>query len=237
MKKASHLKIRVDMGVFLFILTGCTASMMWSQTEQRKSLVINGKEAMNGVIVIQGKTYVDVDTFARLTNGSVSYQGNHVILNLPQSTGHSLAPNPTPNQPTDTNALSREFIKSGIEEINLLREWASPVANAIQNGYPITDNWVAAYQGNATNGLHLASANMSTAADRDAYQLLANEFEAVREWSTNLVEARKSMNAAHYATSPGALAADPLSQKITKCGHFLSSMFASGSYQDDGSCH
>jgi hypothetical protein len=211
--------------------------MLWAQTQQSKSIVINGRSAKNGVIMTEGKTYVDVDTLARLTNGSVSYQGNNVVLNLPELARHSVAADPIPNQQQNTTALSREFMKAGIEEINLLREWASPVANAIQNGYPIAENWVTAYKGNAANGLHLASANVSTSADRDAYELLANEFEAVSQWSASLLEARKSMNAAQYAASPDALKADPLSQKITTCGHFLSSMLASGSYQDDGSCH
>lgn len=221
---------------WLLLLTGCAVSMMWSQTDQHRALVINGHTAKTGVMVIQGKTYVDLDTLARLTHGSVSYQGNDVVLTLPQSAGTPVPQEAIQYEPPSP-ALSREFMKAGIEEINLLREWASPVANAIRNGYPIAENWVSTYQSNATNGLHLASVAASTPADRDAYQLLAKEFETVNEWSNKLVEARKSMNAAHYATSPSALEADPLSQQIINCAHFLASMLASGSYQDDPSCH
>ena len=60
---------------------------------------------------------------------------------------------------------------------------------------------------------------------------------AVRQWSDKLVEARKSMNTGQYAMSASALRDDPLSQKIVACGRFLAPMLASGTIQDDPSCH
>jgi hypothetical protein len=210
------------------------ATTMFAQvTQQNRTLVINGQAGEAVVVVITGKTYVDLDTLAHIANGSLDYQGNRIALTLPA--GHA-TPGPGATDQPDAFAFSREFMKAGIEEINLLREWASPLANAIQNGYPVTDNWVASYRGKASNGLHLASASVSTNADQQGYELLAKEFEMVSEWSTKLVEARKSMNAAKYSTSPDALATDPLSQKIIACGHFLASMLASGNFQDNGSC-
>ena len=77
----------------------------------------------------------------------------------------------------------------------------------------------------------------TTDADRHALQLLTNEFDAVRQWSDKLVEARKSMNTGQYAMSASALRDDPLSQKIVACGRFLAPMLASGNIQDDPSCH
>lgn len=124
-----------------------------------------------------------------------------------------------------------------METIALMREWASPLAYAIQNGYPVTENWVANYREQAAHGLRLASVAATTDADRGALQLLTNEFEAVREWSNKLVEARKSMNTGQYSVSANALRDDPLSQKIVACGRFLAPMLASGNIQDDPSCH
>ena len=118
-----------------------------------------------------------------------------------------------------------------------MREWASPLAYAIQNGYPITEQWVAGYRESAANGVRMATVAASTSDDRNALQLLSNEFESVREWSNKLVEARKSLNTANYSMSESALRDDPLSQKIVTCGHFLASMLGSGSYQDNPSCH
>jgi len=135
------------------------------------------------------------------------------------------------------NTLSREFVRAGIEEISRLREWATPLATAIQNGYPITEESVVPYQHKAEDGLRAATASMSSDADRNALQLLTNEFEAVSQWSTHLVDARKSMSAGNYAVSEDALRNDPLSQKIITCAHFLGPMLASGTFQDDTSCH
>lgn len=95
-----------------------------------------------------------------------------------------------------------------------MREWASPSAYAIQNGHPITEQWISGYRDQAAHGLKLASVAAKTAADRNALQLLTNEFEAVRAWSNKLVEARKTMDTARYVMSETALKEDPLSQKI-----------------------
>jgi hypothetical protein len=127
-------------------------------------------------------------------------------------------------------------MKAGIEEMTLLREWASPLANAIENGFPINDQWVSRYRANAGNGLRLASVAVATPADKNALELLSNEFQFVDQWSKQLLEAHKSMDTAKYAMSKDALKDEPQSQKIIACGHFLESMLASGTFQDDGSC-
>jgi hypothetical protein len=122
-------------------------------------------------------------------------------------------------------------MRAGIEAIALMREWARPLAYAIQNGYPVTEHWVAGYREQAAHGLRLASVAATADADRSAFQLLNNEFEAVREWSNKLVEAHKTMNAGQYSVSANALRDDPLSQKIVACGRFLAPMLASGNIQ------
>jgi hypothetical protein len=208
----------------------------WAQAKQQSETVeINGQTGQAAVIHVDGRTYVDLETLARIAKGSVSFKANRVVLNLPPSsagTSASVAP------PTQADArLSRDFMRAGMETIALMREWASPLANAIQNGYPVTENWVANYREQAAHGLRLASVAATTDADRGALQLLTNEFEAVREWSNKLLEARKSMNAGQYSVSANALRDDPLSQKIVACGRFLAPMLASGNIQDDPSCH
>ena len=118
-----------------------------------------------------------------------------------------------------------------------MREWASTLAYAIQNGYPITEHGAANSREQAAQDLRLAAAAVSTESDRNALQLLTNEFEAVREWSNKLVQEHKAMNTAKYAISTNALQNDPASQKIITCGHFLAAMLGSGSFTDDPSCH
>ena len=63
------------------------------------SLTVSGQQGTAKVVQVQGRNYVDVDGLARITNGSVSFQGNQIVLTLPgagtgqpassQSTGFS----------------------------------------------------------------------------------------------------------------------------------------------------
>lgn len=213
-----------------------SASMFGQLKQQSRTLTINGQSGEAAVVQLDGRLYVDLGTLASIANGSVAFQGDRIVVKLPSASANE----PTVARPPDHAAdsgFSREFMRAGIEEIGLMREWASPLAYAIQNGYPVTEQWVAGYREQAANGLRLASVAATTDADRSALQLLTNEFEAVKDWSNKLVEARKSMDAAKYAMSTSELQNDPLSQKIVTCGRFLGPMLASGQFQDDPSCH
>ena len=127
-------------------------------------------------------------------------------------------------------------MKAGIEEIASLREWATTLASAIRGGYGVTDQWVNGYRDQASQSLQLAAAAASTDGDRNAAQLLHHVFDMVQRWSDRLVAAKKSMDTAKYTTSPNALRDDPLSQQLITCGHFVTQMLGSATFQDDGSC-
>ncbi len=214
-----------------------TSGMAFAQVEHRsRTLVVNGHSGQAAVIQENGRTYVDLAALAQIANGSLSLNANRIVLTLPSATVSTPTSVESPS-PADTSGLSRDFMKAGIEEIALMREWGSPVGNAVQNGYPIKEEWVTRYREQAASGLRLASVAASTNADRNALQLLSNEFEGVRDWSNKLVEAQKSMDMAKYSMSENALRNDPQSQKLITCWRFLASMLGSGSFQDDSSCH
>src|SRR5215475_6239632 len=211
-------------------------SHLLAQTDQRvNALEINGRAGRAEVIQKNGRPYVDLRSLVEMTGGSVSFRSGVIVLTLPLANSESHAPavpEATETSSRDDNALSRDFTRAGIEAIATMREWASTLAYAIENNYQVTEDWVAKYREQAQHNLRLASSASSTAADRNGLQLLTNEFEAVRTWSDKLVQARMSMDTAKYATSPGALRNEELSQKIIACGHFLASMFGSSSYKD-----
>jgi hypothetical protein len=216
----------------LFVPAECLAQA----ERQTTTLVVNGQTGQTEVLQINGRTYVDLKALSDIANGSVGFTRDRIILTVPQSnSGASSATAPPPQD--DSSTLSRDFMKAGIESIAAMREWASPLASAIQNGYPVTESWVANYRDKAAQSIDLASAAATTDADRSALQLLNNEFASVREWSNNLLKAKESMDTGEYATSADALRNTPQSQKIIACGHFLASMLGSGHFQDDSSCH
>ena len=222
---------------FLLVVTPLLCSSgAWGQVEQKThTMVVNGQKGTASAVQIDGRTYVDLGTLAHIARGSLDFRGGQIILTVP---GSKKTPSHEPTtERSGESGFSRNFATAAIEEIGLLREWASPLANAIQNALPVNDTWVAGYREKAADGLRVASLSVSTAADRNALQLLANEFESVQQWSNELVEMRKSMGAAKYALSPTALREEPTSQKIILCAHLLATMLTSGTFRDDPSCH
>ena len=211
-----------------------------TRQHQSRTLVVDGWPGQATVAEIDGRPYVEISGLAEITHGSLSFTADRIVLSLPRS---SMTPPPAepPKESTDSQAhaagFSREFMRAGIEEIATIREWANTLTYAIENSYHITDEWAANYQEQAAHDLRLASAAASTEADRNALQLLTHEFETVRDWSNKLVQERKSMETAKYALSENALRDDPVSRKIVTCGHFLATMFGSGSFEDNPSCH
>jgi len=220
----------------------CTAMVLtlWASSvaqmkEANKTVVINGKSAEVVALEVKGRTYVDLETLARVAQGSVAFRGNQVALTIPA--GASPSPEISRAERVSPPGLSRDFIVSGIDTIAKMRDWATTLAFAIQHGYGVTESWVADYQQQAAQSLNLTSAAVSTDSDRKALQLLSNEFNAVQQWSNELVRAKATMDTAKYAMSPNALRDEPLSQKIITCGRFLGAMLGSAEFKDDGSCH
>ena len=67
----------VLMLVALMVLPG----LSWSQdAQQNLTLVVTGQPGQIPIVQMNGQSYVDVDALARLTNSSVSFKGNQVIL-------------------------------------------------------------------------------------------------------------------------------------------------------------
>lgn len=220
----------------ILILTMIVSGNAYAQTKpQVVTVVINGQSGKAAMISIEGRGYVDLAALVRIANGTLDFQTKQIVLAFPQSGGNAPA-TVSPDQ-TDQSSMSHDFMKAGVEAITLMREWGSPLVYAIENGYNVTDNWVAGYRDKAADGLRIASLAAKTSADRNALQLLTNEFEALRDWSNKLVQAHKKMDVGKYALSRGALKNEPESQKIITCGHFLALMLAGGSFQDDASCH
>lgn len=97
----------------------------------------------------------------------------------------------------------------------------------------MTAGVVAPYRAQATTNLRLVSTALSTDSDRNAYQLLSNEFQNMVKLTDKYVAARANMN----YISPDALQKDDLNRRFVACGHSLGAMAASGQFVDDGSCN
>jgi hypothetical protein len=196
--------------------------------EEARIFVVNGQAGQAAIVRLQGKSYVELEALARLTHGSLSFNGNQATLTLPGTPGNG------PAKGVATNSeFSKDFLRAGIEEMAVIREWRTALTNAVQRGIPVTDDWITLYRSPAITDLRLASVAAATDSDRNAYQLISNEFDNMKKLSDRFVAAHASLN----YTSPDALKDDPLDQQVLNCARSLAAMAASGQYVDDGSCH
>jgi len=225
------------MSVMVLVQPGFAVSQ---SGQQSATLTVNGFSGEAPVIQASGRSYVDVEALARITNGSIRFNGSQILLTLPAPVrGARMTVPPArqvgaaPAAPAAPAGFSKDFLRAGIEAMAEVREWRSALESAVQYGFPPGDNWISRYSGAAATGISLASAAVSTDDDRQGFQLLQNEFNNMQSLSNKILSARKNMN----YMAPDALQSDPLAQKITACGHALGAMAAAGRFQDNDACH
>jgi len=211
-----------------------SAVMALAQTQvPRETLSVQGYQGQATVIRNHGRVFVDAQDLAQITNGSLSFEENSIILTLPDGSSS--------NDEAKTSGFSRPFMKAAIEAMASIREWGRMLQVVVQNGYPVgnttSGTTIVAFQGRAADSVALASAAASTDSDYRGLELLQNELNNVQSWSDGYVKARSSLSAADITMSGSKLDNDSDVQKIIHCGQFLAQMFASGSFQDDAVCH
>jgi hypothetical protein len=210
----------------------------WSQNaNQSRTLIINGQSTQVAVLQVNGRPYVDLAALASAVNGSLISDGSQIALSVPVGSATSAPPvaaaqPASPAAPASNPGFSRGFLNAGIEAAATIREWHTALASAIQNGIPVTAGILAPYRDQATTNLRLVSTALSTDSDRNAYQLLSNEFQNMAKLADKYVAKRGNLS----YIAPDALQNDSLNQRFVACGHSLGAMAASGQFVDDGSC-
>ena len=152
-------KTLLNVGGLLALLT-LTTLVVAQAAQQNVRLLVHGLPGEMAVLQVNSRSYVDVEALARFIGGSVAFKGSEITLTLPSSSPSTSAETDGASRPASP-AFSREFMKAGIEEMSVIREWRSALVNAVQNGYPVTDVFVAGYQGQASTSLRLASVAIS----------------------------------------------------------------------------
>lgn len=214
-----------------------SAVMVLAQSEsQRETLSVQGYQGEARVIRNHGRIFVDVEELARITRGSLSFEEGRITLTLALTE----ASEPTRDM-AEKSGFSPTFMKAAIEAMASIREWGGMLQVMVENGYPVgkavAGNTIRAYQNRAADRLALASVAASTHDDHRGLELLNSEFDGVQTWADRFVDARNSLKAAELSTSENPLKDDLDAQKMIHCGQFLTQMFASGTFQDDASCH
>jgi hypothetical protein len=220
----------------LFSLFLLFAGILLAQNTPDRALIVNGKPA-GMVVQMGGRSYVDLETVAQFTNGSVTLEPNRIILTFP-APGSAATPSAglQPLPPPPPPGLSREFARLAIAELAEMREWRGAVGTILAYGVPVVGTWPQDYRDRTGTDLNQVAVAATTAADQEALQLLRNEFTNLEQWAGNVVATRQSLNATQ-TVNPNFMQNDQTLAKISNCGQFLSSMLVSGTFSDDSSCH
>jgi len=198
-------------------------------------LTIAGYPGEAQLLEINGKSYVEVQTLALMTKGTLSFKDNQTILTLHASNAEvqTSMPTPAPAPPLPAKpALSRAFIQACVEEISVIREWRSDIVNAVASNTPLGEDWIASHHGLAEKNLALASAAVSTDYDRSAYPLLSAEFNNMHKLSDAYLDLRNQSK----FISPELFGNDALEEQILSCAQGFSSMTENHEFQDQAAC-
>lgn len=192
------------------------------------TLSISGHPGYIKVAQANGRSYVEIEDLTRLTQGTLTFKGNQMILRLPPESGDASAP-----AAQRSSGFSREFLGAGIEFMGAIREWRITVVTAIQNNSPAPEEWVSELRRKADKNLAFAAAARSTSDDRNGYPLLAGEFANMQTLSDRFLSKRKALQ----YVDPKSIDNDPLDQQILSCARSLASMAADNQLRDEPACN
>ena len=199
-----------------------------AQTPKNSStFTIAGHAGETQLLQVNGKSYVEIETLARLTQGTLSFKASGTVLTLPHSDATEQASTP-PAKP----GFSRAFTEAGIEEMGVIREWRIAIVNAVLSNSPLSEDWVSTQHRLAEKNLALASAAASTDDDRSALPLLTAEFNNMQKLSELYLSMRKQ---AAFISPDNFDSA--LEQQILSCARGFVTMTESHEFQDQAACH
>ena len=261
--KHGNFRFFLPMGCVLALAGVLFAQGTPNKPNKNKILVVNGKSAGPAVRQIDGRSYVDIETLAEVTNGVFTVERHRIILTIPASDSGAPASAPPADAapasvppadaapvataPADAapasapsaqppQGLSRDFASAAIAALAEMREMRGAIRAMITYGLAFSDTWAQDDQGRVMTGLRQAEVAATTEDDQHALQLLENEAGKLTSWADSVFAARQVLNGA-ATVDPNALQNDPALAKIRSCGQFLNAMLVSGAFADDSSCH
>jgi hypothetical protein len=196
----------------------------------QRTLEVNGHTGQTIVYQISGSSYVDLESLARIANGSLSFRGGSIVLHLPAADAASHG------QPS-TIGMTNDFMKASLQVLASLKDWTNILAHEFQRGLAPSPGGLAALHNNAADQLRVATVDAATESDDHALRLLTLHFNQVDNWNKKLAAERKNLDMGKYYSNPNALARDESYQRITSCANFLATMLPSGHFQESHVCN
>ena len=222
----THLNIK---RVAILVLVLALGGVLFAQRAPDKKLVINGQSTDVALLQVDGHSYIDIETVAQITNGSVKFEPNQVALTIPN-------PNVDENSPQDAARLSKDFASSAISTLAEMKEWKGTLGTLVKFGLAVDDSWAQIYRERAQLSLDQTAVAASTNADRNAMQLLDTQFANLAKWESVVIAERNDLNGAR-TVAPDSLQNDPVLTKFSNCARFLGGMLGSGFFAENPSCN
>jgi hypothetical protein len=215
-----------------------TAAAAPPTTKHATELMITGYDGHVPVIQRNGHSYVEIEGLARITESTLGFHGSRIVLTLPTQAASSITITPSSPPPSappkEEKGYSRDFLRAGIEEMTVIREWRSAIENAIRTNNPVEQSWIAGYRSNAESKMAMASASATTDSDRQAVALLQGALGMVQQLSDRFLSLRSNLT----YISPDTLDNDPLDQKILACAQGMAAQaIPGGQFQEVNACH
>jgi hypothetical protein len=209
---------------FVLLLAGALSA----QRSPDKTLLVNGKSTSVVVLQVDGHSYVDIEMLAQVTNGSVKFGPNQVVLTIPNS-------NFDANSPHTASALSKDFASAAIAALADMNEWKGVLGTMVTFGLAVDGSWARIYHDRVQASLEQATVAASTNSDHNTLQLLSTQFANLAKWESVVLAERQNHNGAR-TVAPNSLQNDPVLTKFSNCAKFLTTMLGSGMFADNPSC-
>ncbi len=199
------------------------------------SLAVTGHAGQAPVIQRNGHSYVEVEGLARVTGGTLGFQGSRIVLTLPAAVvQRPMQQAAAPAPPPEEKGFTREFLRAGVEQMSVIREWRSALENAIRTNNPVEESWISYYRRAATDKMAMATATATTESDRKAIGLLQSEMSMIGQLSDRFLALRSNLT----YVDPTSLDNDPLDQKILACAQGMAAIAVPGGmFEDVSACH
>ena len=99
-RKRIAMRGKLFKAVLMLVALLALPGLAWAQAAQQNlTLIVTGQPGQIPILHVNGKSYVDIDALARLTNSSLSLKGNQVILTPPGSAPSTAPADPGPSAP------------------------------------------------------------------------------------------------------------------------------------------
>ena len=110
----------------------------------------NGMTTGMAVLQIDGHSYMDIETLAQITNGSIKSEPDRIVLTIPGSSSGVVAAQ-------TEQGLSKPFASAAIAALAEMKEWRGALGTLFTHGLAVDGTWTRIYHRRVETSIEQAS--------------------------------------------------------------------------------